>query len=55
MIGPGAYAPGFTLPVRFADSKPEHARYLVDPKLADELEQYRKNYKGGLIAEPLKP
>lgn len=27
----------------------------LDPKLADELEQYRKNYRGGLIAEPFKP
>jgi tetratricopeptide (TPR) repeat protein len=27
----------------------------LDPKLAAEMDQYRKQYQGGLIAEPLKP
>jgi hypothetical protein len=26
----------------------------LDPKLADEMELYRKNYHGGLIASPVK-
>lgn len=26
----------------------------LDPKLANDLEEYRKNYKGGIIASPVK-
>ena len=26
----------------------------LDPKLADELEEYRKNYKGGIAGSPVK-
>jgi DNA uptake protein ComE-like DNA-binding protein len=27
----------------------------MDPKLAEELEEYRKTYSGGLIGIPVKP
>ena len=27
----------------------------LDPKLAAQMDQYRKEFRGGLIAEPIKP
>jgi predicted Zn-dependent protease len=43
----------FTKEKNILDAEVAKLRKL-DPKLADELEEYRKTYKGGLIASPVK-